>query len=1207
LIKEIIALLHRVPRGGFLVRIISAVLVAGAALSARAAFAADTLKFGPPPEWVVPQAIPVAKPSEAPISILLFDQQIAFERGKTTTYSEGAVKIQNAQGLAAGNLALVWQPATDTVTVNKLQIRRGDKVIDILASGQTFTVLRRETNLDAASLDGTLTATIQPEGLQDGDIIDSATTIERSDPVLKGHVETLFGAWDSLPIQVAHATLSWPSDVHITVRQTPNLPTPKRSSSKGINLLELSGQHVEPLVPPNGAPERFKIGMLAEATDFASWSGIVSIFVPLFRDASLIPSSGALHDEVEKIRISTVDPKRRAEQALALVQDRVRYVALLMGQGGYVPASAETTWSRRFGDCKAKTALLLGILHAFGIEAEPVLVQSRLGDMIADRLPMISLFDHVLARAHIGGKDYWLDGTRTGDTDLDAIQVPDFGWGLPLVDRAQLVRMVPPPLDVPSLERRVNVDASAGIFAPAGITIEEVYRGDSAVKLNTLYSALTAEQRDKQMHDEAKGFFDSFAVGSSSIQFDKGKRELDLTIKGTATLNWKDGWFDVPTSSIAFDPDFDRPAGPLHDVPWAVSHPTYIRDKATVRLPVGFAAEQKLSAPVHETLAGVEYLRTEKVAGDVLTVDSSERSLVPEVPYTDALAAAPRLKALDNDDVYLSSAVSYQATVKDLSALATATPESIDDYLDRGNTYLDNGKFDDAVVNFTKALSIDPKNVIAHADRAFAYIYKKDLASAEKDIASAESIDPVNAVMLRARAMMAQRNDDTDEAIEYYSKSLKSEPGNAFALFQRSSLYLEREDYILAISDISDILAKDPNNLAALVQRANIYVAKQDYDSAKKDLAAAQSIDPNSAAVLEVEAQLAEADGNHDAEIAADSRIIALAGEKGKALARRAEAYRRANRFAEALADSAEAIKLGDKDTELHLTRANTFMIQGNRDGVAAEAEAMIRDDPRSTYALVAAGKSYAAIHEQQKAMDALTRALAIKPEAFIYMNRAQVRPRSDLAGRMADLAQALKLDADNSDALSLKATFLSENGEYAKAADVYEQALKSAPSDSFYLRTKRAAALYKAARIADATSAFAALEKEADSPTKHNSLCWEKATAGVLLDSALQDCRNALTIRPGNSAYLDSLGMVLLKLGKIDEALDAYNRAIANGSGAASLMGRALIYLRKGNRARAEADAAAARKRNQAIDEVFADYGLKFDAAAGPSSAAAH
>ncbi len=328
---------------GCVVRNIRILLLAGAALSAQPAFAADALKFGAPPAWVHPQAIPASKPSQAPVSLLLNDEQTALERGKVTTYTEAAIKIENAQGLGAGNVALVWQPSTDTLTVNKLQIRRGDKIIDVLASGQTFTTLRRETNLDAATMDGTLTATLQPEGLQVGDIIDLATTTERSDPVLKGHVETMFGAWDGLPIESAHAAISWPSDIHLQIRETPNLPAAKRTSANGIEHLELSVENVQPLIPPKGAPERFQIGRLAEATDYQSWSDIASLFEPLFKDASAIPASGPLHDEVEKIRVATTDPKKRAEQALSLVQDRVRYVALLMGQGGYVPATAETT------------------------------------------------------------------------------------------------------------------------------------------------------------------------------------------------------------------------------------------------------------------------------------------------------------------------------------------------------------------------------------------------------------------------------------------------------------------------------------------------------------------------------------------------------------------------------------------------------------------------------------------------------------------------------------------------------------------------------------------------------------------------------------------------------------------------------------------------------------------------------------------------
>jgi tetratricopeptide (TPR) repeat protein len=71
---------------------------------------------------------------------------------------------------------------------------------------------------------------------------------------------------------------------------------------------------------------------------------------------------------------------------------------------------------------------------------------------------------------------------------------------------------------------------------------------------------------------------------------------------------------------------------------------------------------------------------------------------------------------------------------------------------------------------------------------------------------------------------------------------------------------------------------------------------------------------------------------------------------------------------------------------------------------------------------------------------------------------------------------------------------------------------------------------------------------------------------------------------------------MVLLKLGKLDEALDAYNQAIAKNEGASSLMGRAFVYLQKGDRARAEGDAAAARKLTPKIDETFAQYGLRLD-----------
>src|SRR3990170_561860 len=282
------------------------------------ATAADTLKYGAAPAWVVPSVLPTTSnaPPNAPAAILLQDQQMAIEPGKLTAYTETAVKIQNPQGLGVGNLSIQWQPATDSVTVNKLVIRRHSQVIDVLKSGQTFTIVRRESNLEIATLDGTLTGNIQPEGLQVGDIIDLATTIERVDPVLKGHVQTTFADWNGMPVTLGRARISWPQAMKVRIPGSSGLPPLVPKVRDGKALIELSQSNIEPLILPKDAPARFKTGRLAEVSDFGSWAEAADLMAPLYREAAVVPATGALRAEVEKIRKATNDPKARAEQAL---------------------------------------------------------------------------------------------------------------------------------------------------------------------------------------------------------------------------------------------------------------------------------------------------------------------------------------------------------------------------------------------------------------------------------------------------------------------------------------------------------------------------------------------------------------------------------------------------------------------------------------------------------------------------------------------------------------------------------------------------------------------------------------------------------------------------------------------------------------------------------------------------------------------------
>lgn len=95
--------------------------------------------------------------------------------------------------------------------------------------------------------------------------------------------------------------------------------------------------------------------------------------------------------------------RRQLEDLLAFVRREVRYVAVEVGVGGYRPAPAHETLARRWGDCKGKVELLLGLLDEAGIEAYPVLVQAAPRGRVDPEFPAPGLFDHMIAALPAAG------------------------------------------------------------------------------------------------------------------------------------------------------------------------------------------------------------------------------------------------------------------------------------------------------------------------------------------------------------------------------------------------------------------------------------------------------------------------------------------------------------------------------------------------------------------------------------------------------------------------------------------------------------------------------------------------------------------------------------------------------------------------------------------------------------------------------------
>jgi tetratricopeptide (TPR) repeat protein len=90
--------------------------------------------------------------------------------------------------------------------------------------------------------------------------------------------------------------------------------------------------------------------------------------------------------------------------------------------------------------------------------------------------------------------------------------------------------------------------------------------------------------------------------------------------------------------------------------------------------------------------------------------------------------------------------------------------------------------------------------------------------------------------------------------------------------------------------------------------------------------------------------------------------------------------------------------------------------------------------------------------------------------------------------------------------------------------------------------------ALLKQKLFNEATTAYArAVRLDPENADAMNNLAYAYAELGTNLDQAVQLCQRAIVLRPLHRAYyLDSLGGVLLKQGKMGEALAAFKSALA-------------------------------------------------------------
>jgi tetratricopeptide (TPR) repeat protein len=243
---------------------------------------------------------------------------------------------------------------------------------------------------------------------------------------------------------------------------------------------------------------------------------------------------------------------------------------------------------------------------------------------------------------------------------------------------------------------------------------------------------------------------------------------------------------------------------------------------------------------------------------------------------------------------------------------------------------------------------------------------------------------------------------------------------------------------------------------------------------------------------------------------------------------------------------------------------------------------------------------------EYEAALRAFVRAAELDPKtASRWLNRA----RAELALKrpvlaMSDLDQAVELKSDDVTARMMRGEILLNRGEFEKAQVDFEAAAKAAPPGDD-VRLRIAADYQRREHWADSIPHLDAWldahSRESTAPVALNMRCWARAMLGRDLDKALADC-DAAVRRDRNPADLDSRGLVHLRLGQLQAAIDDYDAALrAAPKMAWSLYGRGLAKKRLGQTAEGAADIQAAVALQPKLPDEARKTGL-VDAAAAPA-----
>ena len=276
----------------------------------------------------------------------------------------------------------------------------------------------------------------------------------------------------------------------------------------------------------------------------------------------------------------------------------------------------------------------------------------------------------------------------------------------------------------------------------------------------------------------------------------------------------------------------------------------------------------------------------------------------------------------------------------------------------RGRRALADGKYAQAIENFTVLSRIDSTDHWTFFYRGIAKYNLGDIRGAQKDFNNSVRLNPVFTSGYHYKAITESRAGDYDKALEDLQRAIDLRPGYEGLYFSRGVTYFLAQQFDKAVSDFDRYIRKEPKDPSAYLNRGASKLFLKDTLSALEDY----------------------------------NKAISLDRFEPEGFIRRGRLYAARKQYPEAIADMNMAIGLDTANTFAYFNRAIMYYEQSDYNAAMSDLNRVLADEPGNALTLYNRSLINAQIGNLEEALQDMDRVIGINPgNVLAYFNRASV------------------------------------------------------------------------------------------------------------------------------------------------------------------------------------------------------------------------